>query len=258
MINPQMPNMPGAGVVTDTLDFVKNLWGSMGVPGAAAMATPTLSVDDLDKKITDLKAVEAWLNVNTAMVRGTIQALEVQRGTIATIKAMSEAMAQAMAQPGGADKAPFGPGLFGQGKPASDTGGSRQGAGGDAGAEANGSTAGHGAAAGAEAGGGTAGDSAAAGAQPGAAFTSAAVWWNLLQDQFKQAVNTAMSPDAASKFTQAATDAANASSELSKSMAQTMSGAAMKAAAPEESASKKPSGKQAAKPRNGTSKPQDE
>ena len=31
---PQMPNIPGAAVMTDTLDFVKNLWGSMGVvPG---------------------------------------------------------------------------------------------------------------------------------------------------------------------------------------------------------------------------------
>ena len=225
MINPQMPNMPGAGVVTDTLDFVKNLWGSMGVPGAAAMATPTLSVDDLDKKITDLKAVEAWLNVNMAMVRGTIQALEVQRGTIATIKAMSEAMAQAMAQPASADKAPFGPEFFGQGKPASDTGGAQQAASSDTAAGAR-----------AETGSGTAGDGTAAGAQPGAAFTSAAAWWNVLQDQFKQAVSTAMSPDAASKFTQAA----------------------MKAAAPEESASKKPSGKQAAKPRNGKSKPHDE
>ena len=33
MANPQMPQMPGAAVVTDTLDFVKNLWGGMSVPG---------------------------------------------------------------------------------------------------------------------------------------------------------------------------------------------------------------------------------
>ena len=33
MTNPQMPHIPGAAVMTDTLDFVKSLWGSMGVPG---------------------------------------------------------------------------------------------------------------------------------------------------------------------------------------------------------------------------------
>ena len=50
MANTQMPHIPGAGVMTDTLDFVKNLWGSMSVPGLTA---PTLSVDELDKKIND-------------------------------------------------------------------------------------------------------------------------------------------------------------------------------------------------------------
>jgi ribosomal protein L29 len=32
----------------------------MGVPGITA---PTMSVEELDKKINDLKAVEAWLNL---------------------------------------------------------------------------------------------------------------------------------------------------------------------------------------------------
>lgn len=93
------PNMPGAGVVTDTLDFVKNLWGAMNVPGVTnfpGMAAPTLSVDELDKKINDLKAVEAWLNLNMGMLRGSIQALEVQRGTIATLKSMGATLSNAV------------------------------------------------------------------------------------------------------------------------------------------------------------------
>ena len=49
MAQPQMPHIPGAAVMNDTLDFVKNLWGSMGVPG---LTTPTLSVDELDKKVS--------------------------------------------------------------------------------------------------------------------------------------------------------------------------------------------------------------
>ena len=95
------PHIPGAAVMTDTLDFVKNLWGSMNVPGMniPGITAPTLSVDDLDKKISDLKAVEAWLNVNLSMLRGTIQALEVQRGTIATLKSMGASFAAAVKQP---------------------------------------------------------------------------------------------------------------------------------------------------------------
>ena len=97
----------GVGVMTDTLDFVKNLWGSvntsMGLPG---MAVPTLSLEELDKKINDLKAVEAWLNVNMGMLRGTIQALEVQRGTIATLKSVGATLSAAVTQqpPGSADE----------------------------------------------------------------------------------------------------------------------------------------------------------
>lgn len=89
MTNP-IPPFPG---VSDTFDFVRNLWGAMNVPGLAA---PTLSVDELDKRIADLKAVEAWISMNATMLRGTIHTLEVQRATIATIKSMGASLADAM------------------------------------------------------------------------------------------------------------------------------------------------------------------
>jgi hypothetical protein len=79
-----MPNM------MDSLDFVKKLWGSMGLPNAVA---PTADLDELDKRIADLKAVEQWLQLNASMLRGTIQGLEVQRGTIATLKAFGTSFA---------------------------------------------------------------------------------------------------------------------------------------------------------------------
>ncbi len=97
MLKPPSQTVPG---MTDTLEFVKNLWGGMGVPGMSAPGAPALSTDDLDKRITDLKAVESWLNLNLTMLRTSIQALEVQRGTLATLKSMSESMAQAMGQKG--------------------------------------------------------------------------------------------------------------------------------------------------------------
>ncbi|MFZ6656363.1 PhaM family polyhydroxyalkanoate granule multifunctional regulatory protein [Undibacterium sp. TJN19] len=83
--------IPGMNAMGDTLSFVKKLWGGMQVPG---MVAPPMSVDELDKKITDLKTVESWLTVNMNMLRGTIQALEVQRATIATLQSLGESFAQ--------------------------------------------------------------------------------------------------------------------------------------------------------------------
>lgn len=90
MPNPFQQEFSG---MNDPLGFVKKLWGDMQLPG---MVTPTVSIDELDKKIQDLKTVESWLTVNMNMVKGTIQALEVQRATIATLKSMGESFAQQM------------------------------------------------------------------------------------------------------------------------------------------------------------------
>jgi hypothetical protein len=171
MTNPQMPHIPGVGAMTDTLDFVKNLWGSMSVPGMSmpGLGAPALSLDELDKKIADLKAVEAWLNVNVALLRGTVQALEVQRGTIATLKTMGATLAEAMKQPGADEKsvlaaAPYASAFFGQ--PAAEP----------------------------AAGKAEPAEGAAAGTAP--FMPDPTMWWNVLQDQFKQAVSGAMSPEA--------------------------------------------------------------
>ena len=72
------------GNVLDTVDFVKKAWTSFGVPSGF---TPTVDLGELDKRIADLKAVEQWLTLNMNLLQGTIQALEIQRGTIATLKA---------------------------------------------------------------------------------------------------------------------------------------------------------------------------
>lgn len=90
----------------DSLNFVKNLWGKMGVPGmmtpsmptipGIGMPIPTMSIEELDKRIQELKSVESWLNVNITMLRSTIQALEIQRATIATLHSLSATMAQTM------------------------------------------------------------------------------------------------------------------------------------------------------------------
>ncbi|MBV8625581.1 MAG: pilus assembly protein FimV [Herbaspirillum sp.] len=89
--------MPGAGSVTDTIEFMQKMWSSMGAP---AMATPTLSVEDINKKIADLKTVASWLELNLNMLKATIQTLEVQSATLSTLQAMSAIMASREAPAG--------------------------------------------------------------------------------------------------------------------------------------------------------------
>lgn len=206
MSKPDTPNFPGMSAMTDSLDFVKTLWGSMGIPGMnmpgmnagagmkmpgmgiPGMVMPTLSVEEINKKIADLKAVENWLTLNMNMLRGTIQALEVQAATISTLQTMSESFAASM-QPAAKDRP-----------------GSEQGSG-HASAQSfpygNGNGVGNGVR------NGSAADAASGGARANgvpeptgqdqsdaasltAPLMNAAAWWNMLQDQFKQAVGNAM------------------------------------------------------------------
>lgn len=73
----------------DPLDFVRNMWNNIGFP-LPGMVTPTLDIDELDKRIQDLKAVEHWLKMNLNMLQMTTQGLEMQRAALAAVKAMSE------------------------------------------------------------------------------------------------------------------------------------------------------------------------
>ena len=75
--------------MNDPLSFVRSLWTGMGIsmPG---MVTPTLDVDELDKRIKDMKAVEGWLRMNLSMLQMTIQGLEMQRTTLGAVQAMGQ------------------------------------------------------------------------------------------------------------------------------------------------------------------------
>lgn len=78
----------------NSMDFIKQLWSGLGVPGMEHMTAPTLSLEELDKRIKELKTVEAWLNINTTMLHNTIHGLEIQRATLATLHSFGAAMSQ--------------------------------------------------------------------------------------------------------------------------------------------------------------------
>ena len=75
--------------IHDPLNFMRNLWGNMGftLPG---MVAPTFDVEELDKRIKDMKAVEGWLRMNLSMLQMTIQGLEMQRTTVSTVQTMGK------------------------------------------------------------------------------------------------------------------------------------------------------------------------
>jgi hypothetical protein len=89
-------NPPG-----DPFEFLKKMWGPMGqsLPG---MVTPTLDVNEIDKRIGELKSVETWLGMNLNMLKMTIQGLEMQRATLAAFQSMGAAAqsTNAPAEPG--------------------------------------------------------------------------------------------------------------------------------------------------------------
>ena len=83
-------------------DFLKNLTtqaaGSAipkipNMPNLGSWVAPTLNVEELDKRIQELKAVQFWLDQNALALKATIQALEVQKMTLATLKGMNFHMA---------------------------------------------------------------------------------------------------------------------------------------------------------------------
>lgn len=75
-------------------DFLQNLAKGAAnnipqLPNPANWVAPTLNVEELDKRITELKAVQFWLDQNAKALSATVTALEVQKMTLATLKGMN-------------------------------------------------------------------------------------------------------------------------------------------------------------------------
>ncbi len=93
-----------------SLEMFKTMWGQ----GAAAQAGqfpfttdaskaasgfgsafPGMDVEELEKRIKDLKSVENWLNLNLNILKSTIQGLEVQHATMMALKSFGDAVSAA-------------------------------------------------------------------------------------------------------------------------------------------------------------------
>jgi hypothetical protein len=189
------------------MEFVRNMWGAMKVPG---MTMPSLSPEEINKQITDLKAVESWLQLNMNMLRSSIQALEMQSATLSTLQTMGDNFAQTMksmtpeAEPEKQEfQSPFA--HYAYAKPATTT------------------------------------EPEPEPAKPpqaeqtedvnnmAAQFANPAAWWSVVQDQFSQAVGNAMSPvtetPVVRKTATAKTTKSKTSSATKKASSKTANGA---------------------------------
>jgi hypothetical protein len=84
----------GFGKFVPGFDFLQNLAKGASsnipqMPNLANWVAPTLNVEELEKRIEELKAVHFWLEQNSRALGATIQALEVQKMTLATLKGMN-------------------------------------------------------------------------------------------------------------------------------------------------------------------------
>jgi hypothetical protein len=95
-------------------DFLKGLAGNAasgggaagGMPSLSNWVAPTLSVEELDKRIQELKTVQYWLEQNGHALKATIQALEVQKMTLSTLRGMNvqmEDLAKVFTRPAAAE-----------------------------------------------------------------------------------------------------------------------------------------------------------
>ncbi len=95
-----------------SLEMFKTMWGqgataqagqfpfttdASKAAGGFGSAFPGLDIDELEKRIKDLKSVENWLNLNLNILKSTIQGLEVQHATMMALKSFGDAVSAASA-----------------------------------------------------------------------------------------------------------------------------------------------------------------
>ncbi len=76
--------------MSDPFEFLKKSWA--GVNSLPKSVVPTFDIEELDKRITDMKAVETWLQLNLSMLQGSIKTMEIQRGTLVTLKDLGQSL----------------------------------------------------------------------------------------------------------------------------------------------------------------------
>ena len=86
----------GFGKFIPGFDFLQGLARAGKEASASPLSSwvaPTVSVEEISKRIEELKAVQFWLEQNSRALAATVQALEVQKMTLSTLQGMNVSMA---------------------------------------------------------------------------------------------------------------------------------------------------------------------
>lgn len=89
--------LPGLGQDSDlsgnpllaSMEMMRKAWAGLAGPGGLAQSlpmAPPMNLEELERRIAELRTVESWLRMNLSMLSSAIQGMEVQRSTIATLR----------------------------------------------------------------------------------------------------------------------------------------------------------------------------
>jgi hypothetical protein len=81
--------MTDAASSNDPFELLRKLWGAAGIP-VPGMAMPTLDPQEVEKRISELRALDGWLSANLNMVKLAIQGLEVQKAALLAMRGAGE------------------------------------------------------------------------------------------------------------------------------------------------------------------------
>ncbi|MPZ42585.1 MAG: hypothetical protein GEV05_04120 [Betaproteobacteria bacterium] len=74
----------------DMLEFMQKMWNPLGFP-LPGMVAPTINVEEIERKLTELRSVENWLKMNLGLLQMTIKTLEMQKSALETLSAAGAA-----------------------------------------------------------------------------------------------------------------------------------------------------------------------
>lgn len=98
------PGELGQNPLLASMEMMRQAWQNLAGLGGfdtAGMMSAALTPEDLERRISDLRAVENWLRMNLSMLSSTIQGMEVQRATFSTLRSFVESAQAAGSTPEG-------------------------------------------------------------------------------------------------------------------------------------------------------------
>jgi hypothetical protein len=86
---PEVVMAEDQGLPKDMFEFMQKMWNPLAFP-MPGMVAPTVNVEEIEKKIGELKTVETWLTMNVGLLQMTIKTLEMQKAALESLAAAAK------------------------------------------------------------------------------------------------------------------------------------------------------------------------